>query len=265
MNPRHYGALLWAACLFCCVPLQAKENSVVFDDITIRYIDEGQGAPVILVHGFLQSAKSWERAGMIDALVDSGYRVIALDNRGHGASSKPHDPAEYGVKMVHDIGRLIDHLNIEQAHFIGYSMGSRLINSFCDLNKKRCLSMVLGGYASGRASTPYKQGDIERILQRFGRPEGADVVALAATRPMSHVWEVGVEKMKQNSVPTLLLIGDQDDRLDLAKAMPSFMRYATVEIISGNHGTAFSSPGFIKKAIDFVGLRGTHLQEGKSP
>ncbi len=252
MKHLYYGAFLSFLFLCCCELVQAKENTFTFDDITIRYIDEGQGAPVLLVHGFLQSGESWRRSGMIETLVDSGYRAIALDNRAHGASSKPHDPAEYGMEMVHDIGRLLDHLHLEQTHFVGYSMGSRLINSFCNLYMNRCLSMVLGGYAAGRASTPYKQEDIERILRRFGRLDGADVVALAATRPMSHVWKVDVEEMKRNSVSTLLLVGDQDDRLDLAKGVPSFMRSATVKIVSGNHGTAFSSSEFVKKALAFV-------------
>lgn len=261
MKPLYYGAFLTTLFLCWYEPVQAEESTVDFEDVTIRYIDEGQGAPVLLVHGFLQSADSWRRPGMIDALVDAGYRAIALDNRGHGASSKPHDPAKYGMKMVHDIGRLLDHLNIEQTHFIGYSMGSRLISSFCNLYPNRCLSMVLGGYASGRPSTPYKQEDIERILRRFGRLDGADVVALAATRPMSYVWKVEAEEMKRNSVPTLLLVGDQDDRLDLTKAMPNVMRRAKVEVVSGNHGTAFSSSEFVKKAIAFVGLRDLRLNK----
>ncbi len=244
---------IFLSILVCTYQLaHAQDEFVNSNDISIRFIDEGKGSPVLLVHGFTGSAKSWERSGMIDALVESGYRVIALDNRGHGRSSKPHDPAMYGMRMVHDIERLLDHLSIEQTHCFGYSMGSRLVNKFRDLYPNRCLSIILGGFAWGRASTPYSEKDIEKLMRRRGPLDGVDVVALAATRPMSQVWDLDVEAMKRNTISALLLVGDQDDRIDLTRAMPSFMPHSVVKIVPGTHKTAFSNPEFVKTALAFI-------------
>src|SRR5437868_6302884 len=92
--------------------------------VKIHYMDTGEGTPVMLIHGFTHSlAQDWETPGTIAALQHSGYRVIALDCRGHGESDKPHEVTKYGLEMVQDVIRLLDHLHIEHAHIVGYSMG----------------------------------------------------------------------------------------------------------------------------------------------
>ena len=91
--------------------------------VKIHYIIEGQGEPVILVHGFTASIPvQWGLPGIISKLAKQ-YQVIALDNRGHGNSDKPHDPDSYGKQMPEDVLRLMDHLKIKKAHVVGYSMG----------------------------------------------------------------------------------------------------------------------------------------------
>src|SRR3954453_5722440 len=95
--------------------------------VRIRYIEEGQGEPVVLVHGYTSDAEAqWARTGVIQALA-AQYRVIAMDLRGHGGSGKPHDPAQYGPEMSLDIVRLLDHLGIRRAHIVGYSMGAHIV------------------------------------------------------------------------------------------------------------------------------------------
>ena len=92
----------------------------------IRYIDQGSGEPVVLVHGLLGNIEaSWGDAGIV-ANLSKDHRVIALDNRGHGKSEKPHDVKKYGKEMVEDAVRLLDHLKIQKAHVVGYSMGAML-------------------------------------------------------------------------------------------------------------------------------------------
>ena len=92
-------------------------------DVKLHYTVEGTGEPVILVHGFAGSiGTNWRTPGVVKGLSDA-YQVIALDNRGHGQSEKPHNPAAYGKEMVDDVIRLMDHLNISKAHIVGYSRG----------------------------------------------------------------------------------------------------------------------------------------------
>ncbi len=98
------------------------------DGVEIAFLDEGSGPPILLIHGFASNAATnWVDPGWVRHLVRDGYRVVALDNRGHGASQKLYDPAAYRTAiMAEDARRLLDHLHIEQAHVMGYSMGARI-------------------------------------------------------------------------------------------------------------------------------------------
>src|SRR5687768_18328775 len=92
--------------------------------VQIRYVEEGQGQPIVLIHGALGSIESnWIQTGVITNL-SRDHRVIALDMRGHGKSGKPYEPAAYGHHMAEDIVRLLDHLKIQKAHLVGYSFGA---------------------------------------------------------------------------------------------------------------------------------------------
>jgi pimeloyl-ACP methyl ester carboxylesterase len=103
--------------------------SFLSDGVRIAYLDEGprDGTPIVLVHGFASNARvNWVTTGWVATLTGAGHRVIALDNRGHGASEGPHDPAQYGTAthMAEDVRRLMDHLGIERADVMGFSMGA---------------------------------------------------------------------------------------------------------------------------------------------
>ena len=95
------------------------------DGVEIAYLDEGTGDPILLVHGFASNiATNWGDPGWIRHLVRDGRRVVAIDNRGHGASARLHDPAAYGAPiMAEDCRRLLDHLSIATADVMGYSLG----------------------------------------------------------------------------------------------------------------------------------------------
>jgi pimeloyl-ACP methyl ester carboxylesterase len=75
------------------------------------------------------------------------YRVIAFDARGHGKSGKPRDPNQYGIEMIRDVVRLLDHLAIPKAHIMGYSMGANTTAELLTTNPERFLTAVLGAGA----------------------------------------------------------------------------------------------------------------------
>src|SRR5690606_10563983 len=89
------------------------------------YRMEGQGSPIVLVHGFASTHKvNWIATGWSRALVEAGYRVVMPDGRGHGASGKPHESAAYALRaMAGDVVALLDHLGEPGADLMGYSMG----------------------------------------------------------------------------------------------------------------------------------------------
>jgi pimeloyl-ACP methyl ester carboxylesterase len=115
--------------------------------VELAYLDEGQGAPIVLVHGFGSSKEvNWVQPGWFATLSGAGRRVIALDNRGHGQSTKLYDPADYHTtKMAADVRALLDHLQIERADVMGYSMGARIVAFLALEHPERVRSMVLGG------------------------------------------------------------------------------------------------------------------------
>jgi pimeloyl-ACP methyl ester carboxylesterase len=116
-------------------------------EVEIAYLDEGDGAPIVLVHGFASTANvNWVQPGWLQTLTQAGRRVIALDNRGHGASGKLYDPASYHTRlMADDVRALLDHLQVARADVMGYSMGARITAFLALLHPARVRSAILGG------------------------------------------------------------------------------------------------------------------------
>jgi pimeloyl-ACP methyl ester carboxylesterase len=110
-------AVTYAAML----PTTALAQDKFFDSngVRLRYVEQGQGQPIVLLHGNGNTLQSWIDAGVFQNLA-ADFRVIALDARGHGKSGKPRDPKQYGPEMAKDVVRLLDHLGIPKAHIIGY-------------------------------------------------------------------------------------------------------------------------------------------------
>src|ERR1700743_3163153 len=96
--------------------------------VEIAYLHEGAGDPIVLVHGFASSKNvNWVYPTWVSELKKAGRRVIALDNRGHGDSAKLYDADAYHIAtMAGDVRALMDHLDIERADIMGYSLGSRM-------------------------------------------------------------------------------------------------------------------------------------------
>ena len=115
--------------------------------VEIAYLDEGEGDPIILVHGFASTKEvNWAMPGWTTTLRRDGRRVIALDNRGHGQSTKLYDPAAYHTDiMAGDVAALIGHLQLPRADLMGYSLGSRICAVLAARRPELARSVILGG------------------------------------------------------------------------------------------------------------------------
>src|ERR1700676_3480003 len=120
-------------------------------DCEIAYRAEGEGDPILLVHGFASTKNvNWVYPTWVSELKKSGRRVIALDNRGHGESGKLYEPAAYHIgTMAGDVSALMDHLGIERADIMGYSLGSRMTAWLALHRPQRLPLMIFGGIGSG--------------------------------------------------------------------------------------------------------------------
>jgi pimeloyl-ACP methyl ester carboxylesterase len=119
--------------------------------VEIAYLDEGEGEPILLVHGFASTKNvNWVYPAWVSELKKNGRRVIALDNRGHGDSAKLYDPAQYSIPILaSDVMALMDHLGIARADIMGYSLGSRMTAWLGLKAPQRLRSAILGGIGIG--------------------------------------------------------------------------------------------------------------------
>jgi pimeloyl-ACP methyl ester carboxylesterase len=196
--------------------------------VEIAYEVWGQGPPVLLIHGFASNAfVNWRDTHWVKILTEGGHQVIALDNRGHGQSQKLYDPKDYsGPMMADDAKRLLDHLNIEKADVMGYSMGAR-ISAFVTMTySSRVRRAVFAGLASRMVSGVGGADEIAAALEApsrddvtdkaalvfrvFAEQTGSDLKALAACIRSSRV-KIKEEALAAISVPVLVVAGENDD------------------------------------------------------
>ncbi len=173
------------------------------DGVRIHYVVQGEGEPVLLLHGLDSNARlNWELPGILPALAEE-FRVVAPDQRGHGQSERPEEDGAYGRKMVEDAVRLLDHLHVERAHVVGYSMGGLVALRLAASHPDRVRSLVLGGMGW------MKEGG---FLQRFwekagGRREGRAPEACVKGFAELAATEAEVEAIR---APGTVLVGDRD-------------------------------------------------------
>src|SRR5712691_1457816 len=144
------------------------------------------GTPIILVHGFASDYRlNWVGSRWQETLTGNGFRVIGLDCRGHGQSDKPHDEAAYTVDvMTGDVVRLLDHADVAEAAYLGYSMGARIGLEVVMDYPDRVTRAVLGGIgASGAIEHADEIAHAFRIGEPTDDPIAQTFYKFAAARP----------------------------------------------------------------------------------
>ncbi len=243
------------------------------DGISIAYRDEGEGDPVLLIHGFASNtAVNWANTGWMETLRRAGYRVIAFDNRGHGQSEKVRDKERHGAPlMAEDARRLLDHLLIDRAHVMGYSMGAR-ITAFLALNHpQRVRSAVLAGMGVNMVRGAGDPEPIARALEAesadevrdvrarafrlFADQTGSDRLSLAACMRSARE-KITPEALSRIECPVLVAVGTTDDIAGSGPELAALIPGAEVLDIPGrDHMKAVGDPVYKHGVLDFLARR----------
>ena len=243
-------------------------------DFDIAFIDrapdEGGGEPVLLVHGFASNHHvNWVAPGWVKTLTDAGYRVIAFDHRGHGRSTKSHDPADYTPSaMASDAAALLDHLGIGKAHVFGYSMGARISAFLALAHPDKVATLILGGLGYGMVegvgdwdpiadalradnadTVTHARG---KMFRTFADQTKSDRAALAACIETSRELLTNAD-MGGIAQPTLIGVGTKDDIAgsphELAALMPDARGF---DIENRDHMLAVGDRTFKAAVLEFL-------------
>lgn len=242
-------------------------------DVEIAYLDEGEGDPIVLVHGFASSKTvNWVYPTWVSELRKHGYRVIALDNRGHGDSEKLYDPESYHIGiMAGDITALMDHLKIERADIMGYSLGGRMTAWLAHRVPQRLRSAILGGIAMGliegggpgeNVAKALEADALEDVTDPIGRTFRAfadqtrsDRRALAACLRGSRRLMTR-EEAADITVPVLIAVGTDDEiagsATELGKIIPGSK---VLDIPNRDHMRAVGDKVYKTGVLEFLSQR----------
>ena len=283
--------MVLVACGLVTRPVGAADEVFDSNGVKIRYVTEGKGVPVVLIHGWMADSGMWGRDKSGNTKLNTtnadGFQLIALDCRGHGKSDQPHHVEKYGPEMAADVVRLLDHLKIDKAHLIGYSSGAFIAGKVVATHPDRVLSVVYGGQApviSGAKASDFSEVDLFAKLVDEGKDLGSyliavmptgkakptesqakvlanilyggkDVKAFAAAGRGFKNLDVTAEQLLKCKAPILFIHGgnESDHVKNRVATVRKLLGCGEVKIVEGgDHMTTLTKPEFGTAIIDFL-------------
>jgi pimeloyl-ACP methyl ester carboxylesterase len=229
------------------------------DGVGLAVHDLGEGRPVVLLHGFISSARAnWFAPRLAQALAAAGHRVIAPDARGHGQSDAPTDPAAWPADvMVDDLLAVVDQLGLIDFDLAGYSMGARTAMRGCarGLRPRRLVTGGMGAEGimfagpraelfedairhGARARDPAMGRAIDRLMADQGLEREAMLGVLASFHPTTEA------EIRAVDIPALVLLGEDDHDNGSAETLADWLPQGQSLRTPGDHGGAVSTPQF---------------------
>lgn len=248
------------------------------ENARLAYVDErpqgfDRAQPILLIHGFASNhAVNWFFPQWVKTLTEAGRRVIAFDNRGHGRSEKFYAPSDYAVaKMAGDARALLDHLDIEKADIMGYSMGARIAAFLASAHPERLRSAILGGlgyHLVDGAGLPCGIADameapsIESLsdpahiaFRSFAEATKSDLLALAACMRGAR-QPMPADEARAIRLPVLVATGTEDAIAgDGARLAALFTRGRALAIPGRDHNAAVGDKVFKAGVLKFLNER----------
>ncbi len=229
----------------------------------IAYDDDGDGYPIILLHGFAADRRNnWKLTGWTRALTNAGYRVIAPDARGHGRSDKPTDPADYAPEgIAGDVLRLMDYLDIKEAALFGYSMGGRNAAWLLSKKQSRFSAVVIAGTGENLLTNEDNRDADSLAVPRFvpiyekvtkiGGRAGALSACLLGSFP-----SMDPEDFSRVRTPALVIAGSRDTTAGSPYPLAAAIPKAKAVMVPGRTHLSVITDSYFKGAvIGFLGDR----------
>lgn len=235
-----------------------------FDNTTIAFSDEGNGSPVILVHGFISSGNSWQQTALKKDLLLEGYRVIIPDLRGNGNSDQPHESEAYANDAeVKDIVALADHLQLSSYSAIGYSRGAIVLAKLL-VDEGRIDFAVLGGMGLDFTNPEWDRrimfqkafngsaplNEVTSGAVNYAKSIGADLKILGLLQEFQPVTTI--DELKQIKAKVLVIAGDQDTDNGNPQELQKEIKGAALIIVPGDHNNTYKSKVFSTSILKFL-------------
>lgn len=242
------------------------------DGAELAFHETGAGRPLIMLHGFMGGGALMLEHGLLTGPAAHGYRVVLPDLRGHGSSAAPHDPAAYPPDVLADDGlALVEHLGLAEGEYDlgGYSLGARVVVRMLARAAAPGRAIVAGqglakvsgpqggettrglltALAEGRAPEP---GSRDARMAEWIMRAGVDPRALLNV--LDSLVPTPEDALRRITVPTLVAIGDQDERSD-ADELAALLPAARFLRVPGDHGSALAAPELAEAVLAFLADR----------
>jgi pimeloyl-ACP methyl ester carboxylesterase len=242
------------------------------DGVRLHYEAAGVGEAIVLLHGFASSyEENWVETGWVRRLLGEGFRVVGLDARGHGRSTKLYAPAGYETSVLAgDVVALLDRLHIDRAHAVGFSMGAGIALQLAMEHPSRVGAVVVAGIGDKAIRGLHDEDEISRIerglkegaentgtddlagrIRRNAQRSGNDVAALAAFFERGG-WPGDLTSIGPVTAPVLVVLAERDEFMpradELLRRIPA--RVETLEDCA--HAAAARDPRFVELALSFI-------------
>ncbi len=224
--------------------------------VQIAYDLLGTGAPIAMLHEFGENSGFWHELGFVEACLAHGRRIVLVDLRGHGESSKPSASTAYGVaQLARDVVAVLDDAGIECADLLGYGMGGRLALCLASLAPARTHAVAAGGtHPFAESRRPFRdalaqglEAWVDLVETRSGgqsalrraRLRSNDRAALAAAA--EHDPADMSEAVANSGVPLLMFLGKEDPRYPLALSFGEESGAKVIGLPGHDHSSAVAA------------------------
>ncbi len=234
------------------------------DGIKIAFTDQGAGEAILLLHGFINTRKNWDKSALKKNLLEKGYRVITPDLRGNGDSDNPHnDEAYQGAAELKDIVGLIDHLKIKEYKAVGYSRGAIILTKLLTMDN-RITTAVIGGVGSDFTNPNWEiplafsrafsgEDELNEMTEgavNYAKSINADLKSLSLQQKYQPTTTV--KECATITIPLMIISGKQDSSNGNREALHKMIPNSVLKYVEGDHNNTYKQENFSNTVTQFL-------------